>query len=257
LLALGADVSLIARDPQRLQRARESLLAAAPTPAPRVLTISADVADRGQAEAAVREAVAGLGPPQWVVASAGIAQPGRFQEVPVEVFERSMAVNYLGTIYIVKAALPSMQGRDGRIVLISSGAGLIGLFGYTPYSPTKFALAGLGEALHAELRHQGIGVTVVYPPDTDTPQLAQENLTKPQETKLMTGAAGIWSADAVADRIVRGAQRGTFAVTPGVQLTALYRLGSVLNPLMQAVWARRITRLSRRHSALAAPRKAS
>jgi 3-dehydrosphinganine reductase len=101
------------------------------------------------------------------------ARPGYFEEVPVAVFERTMAVNYFGTLYPLKAVVPAMVKRGkGAVVLISSGAGLMGLFGYTPYSPTKFALRGLAESLRAELKPTGVHVMIVYPPDTDTPQLA-------------------------------------------------------------------------------------
>jgi 3-dehydrosphinganine reductase len=209
------------------------------------VAIAADVGVREQAEAAVAEASAALGAPKMIVTSAGIAVPGYFEDIGVDVFERTMAVNYLGTVYVVKAAVPLMKAGGGRIVMISSGAGLIGLFGYTPYSPTKFALRGFAEALHAELRHQGIGVSIAFPPDTETPQLIEEEKTKPAETRMMTARAGLWSADAVAQRILKDVSRGAFAITPGFELTALYRFGSVLAPLVQWSWARDVARMRR------------
>jgi 3-dehydrosphinganine reductase len=239
----GMSVSLIARGEARLREAREALLRDGAEG--EVVTIAADVAVREEAQRAVADAAAALGPPTLVVTSAGIAVPGYFEDVPVDVFERTIAVNYLGTVYVVKAAVPLMKGTGGRIVMISSGAGLIGLFGYTPYSPTKFALRGFAEALHAELRHQGIGISIAYPPDTDTPQLIEEEKTKPAETRMMTARAGVWSADAVAERILKGAGRGAFAITPGFELTALYRFGSVIAPLVQWSWARDVARMRR------------
>src|SRR5262249_40849835 len=157
-----------------------------------------DVADPAQAEASVAAAIDALGAPELVVTSAGVSIPGRFEELPREVFEQSMAVNYFGSLYVVRAALPSMRAhRHGRIVFVSSGAGLIGLFGYAAYSPTKFALRGLAEALRAELRADNIAVSIVYPPDTDTPMLEEENKTKPEESKLITGTVKAWSAEDV------------------------------------------------------------
>jgi 3-dehydrosphinganine reductase len=244
LVADGMDVSLVARGEQRLEEARAALTAGSGGQA-RVLAISADVSNRQAAEEAVGEAASKLGPPKLVVTSAGIAVPGYFEDVGVEVFERTMAVNYLGTVYVVKAAVPLMKPAGGQIVMISSGAGLIGLFGYTPYSPTKFALRGFAEALHAELRHQRIRVSIAFPPDTETPQLIEEEKTKPAETRMMTARAGVWSADAVAERIVKGVARGAFAITPGFEITALYRFGSVLAPLVQWSWARDVARMRR------------
>ena len=72
----------------------------------------------------------------------------------------------------MRAALPAMQrARGGRIVMIASGAALIGVYGYSSYAPAKFAARGLAETLRSELAPEGIGVSVVYPPDRDTPQL--------------------------------------------------------------------------------------
>jgi 3-dehydrosphinganine reductase len=242
-LVSDMNVSLVARGEARLADAREALLRE--NGAGEVLTIPADVSVREEAQRAVSEAAAALGAPSLVVTSAGIAVPGYFEDVPVEVFERTMAVNYLGTVYVVKAAVPLMKAGGGRIVMISSGAGLIGLFGYTPYSPTKFALRGFAEALHAELRHAGVGISIAYPPDTETPQLIEEQKTKPAETRMMTARAGVWTADAVAQRILKGVARGAFAITPGFELTALYRFGSVLAPLVQWSWARDVARMRR------------
>jgi 3-dehydrosphinganine reductase len=243
LLADGFNLSLVARGEERLRRARELLLA--DTPGREVVTVAADVSDRARAEGAVHGAAAALGPPRMVVTCAGVAHPGYFEQVDASVFERTMAVNYLGTVYVVKAALPLMERPGGRIVMISSGAGLIGIFGYTAYSPTKFALRGFAEALHAELRHQGVGVSIAFPPDTDTPQLAEEMKTKPPETVLMTGTVKAWSAEQVAERIVRESARGTFAVTPGLALTLLYRGGSLLSPLVQRFWSWKLRRKRR------------
>jgi 3-dehydrosphinganine reductase len=125
------------------------------------------------------------------VTSAGIAVPHYFEDTPLAVHERSMAVNYFGTLHVVRAALPVMrQRRRGRILMVSSSAGLMGLFGYCSYNPSKFALRGLAEALRAELRADGVGVSVAYPPDTETPMLEEENKTKPEETKLMPRWSG-------------------------------------------------------------------
>lgn len=229
----GACISIIARDPARLETARTKIAAAAGDPAQRVIALSADVADPCQAARAVDRAIGELGSPDTVVTCAGMARPGHFAQLPLDVFERTMAVNFFGTLYTIRAALPAMAARRrGRLVLVSSGAGLVGLYGYTAYSSSKFALRGLAESLRAELKPVGIGVAIVYPPDTDTAQLAAENKTKPAETKAVTGTVRTWSADAVARAILRGLDRNAFAITPGLAMGLLYRLHSLLNPLI-------------------------
>ena len=231
--AAGARLSLIGRDPNKLAAAALSVRVAAPATAP-IVTVPADVAQEADLVVAIRTAEAVHGPVDVLITSAGVAHPGYFEDLPVAVFERTMAVNYFGTLYAVKAVTPSMRARrSGTIVLISSGAGLVGLFGYTAYAPSKFALRGLAESLRAELKPAGVGVTIVYPPDTDTPQLTEENQTKPEETKALTAAAGLWSAEAVARVTLAGVRRGRFQVTPGLQLTVLAWLHSLIAPMLR------------------------
>jgi 3-dehydrosphinganine reductase len=231
LAAGGADVTLIARRRWRLDEAKAEVEANRARPEQRVLTISADVSRRDEVAEAIASATAALGAPSLLVTSAGVARPGYLHEVDLDEFERVMAVNYFGTLYAVRAAVPRMA-EGGRIVLISSAAGLIGILGYAAYAPTKYAVRGLAETLRGELRPLGIGVSVVYPPDTDTPQLHEENLTKPPETRRITGAARPWTADAVAEQIVRGVERGAFVISPGPEATVLARFGSMLAPAL-------------------------
>lgn len=229
----GAGITIMARRPDVLASARDEIAARCASPQQRVLAVPVDVADRAAVSAAIAQACAENGPCDLLVASAGIAHPGYFSELDDEIFERTMQINYFGTLYAVRAVVPVMRAnRSGRIVMISSGAGLIGLFGYSPYSPTKFAQRGLADCLRAELVRDGIGVSVVFPPDTDTPQLAEEMKTKPLETQALTGSAKTWSADAVAASIVRGIERRQFWITPGAEMYFLSRIHSLLLPAL-------------------------
>ncbi|MGB6166309.1 MAG: SDR family oxidoreductase, partial [Geitlerinemataceae cyanobacterium] len=170
LFGEGANVSIIARNPEKLDAALIEIETERRFPGQKTIAIEADVADRFSAETAIESAISQLGSPDLFIASAGIAHPGYFPDLPVEIFEQTMAINYFGSLYCLKTIVPVMakQGR-GHVVLISSGAGLIGIYGYTPYSASKFALRGLAESLRGELRVMGIGISIVYPPDTDTP----------------------------------------------------------------------------------------
>lgn len=231
LVKQGANISLIARDRYKLETTQQELLKIIIDPQQQIAIKIADVAKSESIKLAIQAAIAELGIPELLITSAGIAHPGYFAEIPLNVFEQTMAVNYFGSLYSIKAVLPAMaQRRRGRIVLISSGAGLIGIYGYTAYCPSKFALKGLAESLRGELKPQGIGITIVYPPDTDTPQLAAENKIKPPETKKITATAKTWTAEAVAQQIIRGVEKGSFSVTPGVELTILNRFHSLLAP---------------------------
>ncbi len=209
LLARGARVSLIARDRKRLDEAAPALRAAGG----RVAAATADVADAGELTATIDELTTDLGPCDILVTSAGASRPGYFEELDEATFRRLMDVNYFGTLYAIRAVVPSMiERRRGSIVGVSSAAGLIGIFGFTAYTPTKYAVRGLLESLRGELTPHGIHVGCAYPPDVDTPMLANENQYKPEETKAISATIRPIAADQVADSIVRGIERRRFSI---------------------------------------------
>ncbi len=244
LVSQGANVTIIARDRDKLETAKLEIEVDRIDRTQQINAIAADVSDRIAIETAIHIAIEQLGTIDILIACAGIARPGYFQEIPLEIFERSMAINYFGTLYSIKAVLPTMEKQQsGHIVLISSGAGSIGIFGYTAYSPTKFAIRGLAESLRGELKPLGINVSVVYPPDTDTPQLEEENKTKPAETKMITGSAQTWTAEGVAAEIIKGIIKNKFAIAPGLEMKALSVLHSAIAPLLNWYFDRLVAKV--------------
>jgi 3-dehydrosphinganine reductase len=228
----GANISIIARDRSKLAIAKQEIQQVISDPNQQIITFSADVAQPAEIAEAITKAIARLGNPDLLITAAGIARPGYFSDIPIEVFETTMAVNYFGSLYSIRAALPAMEKTTGQIVLIASGAALIGIYGYTAYCPSKFALRGLAESLRGELKPKGIGVAIVYPPDTDTPQLAEENKTKPPQTKQITATAAIWTPEAVARQILQGIENRHTTITPGWEMTLLNRLHSLIAPIL-------------------------
>lgn len=243
LAGRGYDVTILARDRAKLEHAVAALLTARREGRQRVAAASADVARREELRAAIAGATQERGDVDLLVASAGIAHPGYFLEQADELFDRTMAVDYFGCLHAVRAVAPAMvRRRSGSIVLVGSGAGLVGVFGYTTYAPAKFALRGLAECLRAEMRPHGVHVAIAYPPDTDTPQLAAESATKPPETRAIAEGGGLWSAGDVAEAILRGVERRRFAIYPGWQMAALGRLHSLLAPLLASHFDRTAAR---------------
>lgn len=229
----GMHISLIARDPQRLAEARAAIEAVRLQPDQRVVDLVADVADYEEVEQAITAAIRQTGVPDILITSAGMVVPGCCADQPVELFEQTMLVNYFGTLYAIKTVLPRMlERRRGHLVLISSGVALFNVYGYTAYGASKFALRGLAEALRSELRPANIYVSIVYPPDTNTPMLAEENKNKPVATRRITAGAGVLTAEHVAQAIVAGIDRHAFTITPGLQMTLLARLNSLVSPLL-------------------------
>lgn len=232
----GARVSLIARDPEGLAQAEQQLPGGC-------ATASADVTDMAALEAGLGELVDAQGPCNILVAAAGRAEPGYFLDLEADVFARQMELNYFGVVNAVRAVLPAMVDRGhGHIVLLSSLSGLIGVFGYGAYTPTKFAVRGLGEALDGEFRHQGILTSIVYPPDTDTPGFERENLNKPAETVRLSAGIPPLSANRVANAIVRGVERDRLHITAEWQTHVLARLADLHGPLLRATLRRRLRR---------------
>lgn len=120
-------------------------------------------ADVGDPESVAR-ALEQFGEIDVLVANAGIAHYLPFAEMPLETIDELTRVNWLGTAYSVRAALPGMLARRrGHIVIVSSGAGLRSFPGAAVYGATKAAQRGFGEALRHELTGTGVGLTMVYP----------------------------------------------------------------------------------------------
>uniref|UniRef100_A0A9L0ST28 3-ketodihydrosphingosine reductase n=1 Tax=Equus caballus TaxID=9796 RepID=A0A9L0ST28_HORSE len=176
----GAFITLVARNEDKLLQAKKEIEKHSVNDKQVVLCISVDVSqDYSQVENVIKQAQEKLGPVDMLVNCAGMSLSGKFEDLEVSTFERLMSVNYLGSVYPSRAVITTMKERRvGRIVFVSSQAGQLGLFGFTAYSSSKFAIRGLAEALQMEVKPYNVYVTVAYPPDTDTPGFAEENKTK-------------------------------------------------------------------------------
>jgi len=119
-----------------------------------------------------------------------------------------------------------MERRSGHIVNFSSVAGFLGVFGYTAYGAAKFAVRGFSDVLRQEMKPYGIHVSVIFPPDTDTPQLRYENQFKPLETRRIAGTARALTADQVAQALVRGIERRQAYILPGFDAKLYFLLSN-------------------------------
>ena len=229
LATMGAHVWLAARRKPLLEAALKDLEAVCRTPSQHCGIVSADLSDPEQAAEAVSKVIAIVGTPDVIINSAGVAHPGYIQDLPLDVFRWMMDVNYFATVHTIKALLPGMiERRAGHIINISSIAGYMGIFGYTAYGASKFAVAGFSEVLRAEMKPYGVRVSVAFPPDTDTPQLAYENQFKPPEEKAISGTTRPLSAVKVATAILQQAARGQFLIFPGTDARLFYLLDKFL-----------------------------
>ncbi|GIH65275.1 SDR family oxidoreductase [Microbispora siamensis] len=124
--------------------------------------VRADLADREQAEQAVRELADRAGGLDGVVTAAGVDACGRLEDVAAEQWERVIGVNLLGTAAVVRAALPYLRRSGGKVVTVASTLGVRALSDATAYCASKFGVVGFTRALAAELAGQ-VGVTLLIP----------------------------------------------------------------------------------------------
>ena len=168
LSARGANVMIFARNIDLLEEALEEISARRQSDDQRFEARQLDVSIRSEVQMVLTGAVEDFGPPDLLVNSAGRARPHRFEDVTPDMFEATMRVNLFGPRESIFVLLPYMAS-GAHIVNVSSVAGFLGVFGYTDYCASKFGLLGFSEALRMELRPKGISVSVLCPPDTDTP----------------------------------------------------------------------------------------
>jgi len=243
LAGAGAHVAILARGESALASVRAELAAAAPRPEQRFAAIPCDVADAAQVDHAVAAAIAALGGLDLVVNNAGIAVAKRFEDTSQDEFDRVLDVNFFGAVRVVRAALPHLRAQGhGDIANVASLAGLLAVYGYSAYAPSKFALAAFSEVLRQELRPHGIRVTACFPPDTDTPQLAAENRTKPAETRALAGNAALLAPETVAAALLDGIARGRARVVPGRAAQLIAWIARVAPGLVRRVMDREIRR---------------
>lgn len=232
----GASVWLVARHTETLETACSSL---STSRGQKHGTYAADVTRLDQVQAAVEHIRREAGVPELLVNCAGSAHPGYVQELPLDIFHDMMDLDYFGTLYMVKSWLPYMLERgSGHIVNVSSMAGFLGAFGYSAYGPAKYAVRGLWKVLRLELKPLGIRVSVVFPPDMDTPGLANENKTKPFET-FAAGSTKALAPHDVARSTLKAIRQGKYIILPGFEPQLLYRLmflvGNGIYPIMDSM----------------------
>ncbi|EFJ36401.1 hypothetical protein SELMODRAFT_78109 [Selaginella moellendorffii] len=207
-------VTLLARNVERLKEARDAVAAAVSGSSDtEVGFVSADVLDR----AGLRRAMVEAGDVDVLVCSHGISIPCAFEDARDEDLDTVVGINFMGTMNVIKAALPGMV-RDGgvyprSIAIFSSQAAQAGIYGFACYSGAKVALVKFAESLKQELFLRKIQISVIYPPDTDTPGLREENKFKPEITKILSESSSAMVAIDVARKAMDGIRAGRFNVS--------------------------------------------
>jgi NAD(P)-dependent dehydrogenase (short-subunit alcohol dehydrogenase family) len=158
--AEGARLCLLARDEAELARAADELRDGGAE----VLTLRCDIRRRADIRAAVDQILERWAVVDVLVNNAGVIQVGPLEHMTTEDFENSMATHFWGPLHLMYEIVPGMRRRRfGRVVNISSIGGRLAVPHLAPYCAGKFALAGLSDAVRAELNQYGVRVTTVAP----------------------------------------------------------------------------------------------
>jgi 3-dehydrosphinganine reductase len=240
LLQEGADLYILARRLELLTSTILVLKKERIRPEQKIGLISLDVANENDVTSILGKFIQKVGVPDIVINSAGIVTPGAVTELSTSAFHRMMDTNFFGTVNVSKTLIPPMIERGyGHIVNISSFVGFFASYGYAAYAASKFAVRGFSDVIRAELKPDGINVSVVFPADTDTPQLREERKSQSELMQIINSTAGMMSADKVAKAIANGIYRKHYIITPGFEATFAYYLsilaGYLQYPLMDNI----------------------
>jgi NAD(P)-dependent dehydrogenase (short-subunit alcohol dehydrogenase family) len=201
--ALGASIAMGARTEEKLKTVANTLAARGT----RAIYTATDVTREEDCKRLIERTVEAFGRIDVLICNAGISMRALFDDVDLSVLRRLMDVNFWGTVYCTKYALPYIQQSRGSIVGVSSVAGLHGLPARTGYSASKYAMHGFLETIRIENRKKGVHVMIAAPGFTasnvrfaaltadgsaqgETPR-AEEQMMSPEEVARRI-ATGVW-----------------------------------------------------------------
>lgn len=201
---LGAKVVCAARTADRLSVVADNIIRRGGE----AVAVTADVSREEDCRELIGTTVLAYGCIDVLICNAGISMRAALDDVELSVIRRLMDINFWGTVYCVKYALPYLQKACGTIVGVSSVAGLHGLPGRTGYSASKYAMTGFLETVRIENLHKGLHVMVACPGFTATnvrftaltKDGSPQGKTPREEGRMMT-------SEEVARRIIEGVRR--------------------------------------------------
>ena len=157
--ALGAQVVLTARRHEELEKVRQLL-----NNPEQHISITADITDASQVRHAYDQVLQQKGRIDWLINNAGLSQRALIQDTTMQTERAIMEVDYFSQVFLTKTVLPTfLEQKSGRIIFISSVAGLLGTQYRASYSAAKAAIHMWANSLRAEVTAQGVQVSVVFP----------------------------------------------------------------------------------------------
>lgn len=200
----GASIVFCGRKADALQTTAQALSAAGITNLP----IVADVSVEADMQRLMADTVGRFGRIDVLINNAGISMRAMFAETDPDVLRKLMDINFMGTVYATRYALPHLLQSKGSVVGISSIAGYRGLPVRTGYSASKFAMNGFLEALRTELLHSGVHVLTACPGFTASNiRFASLDAHGRAKGDSMRDEGNMMSAEECADHILKAVQK--------------------------------------------------
>ena len=213
----GANTVLLARNQARLDKAVKECQKHVIDTTQKILAFSVDVTDKEQLLTAVEHIKSQVGIPHILILSAGIVASERFIEQSDESFDAIMQTNVSGSRSVALAFLPDMiKKRSGKICFIASLGGVISTYGYSAYGASKFAVVGMAGAMRQELAEFNVGVSVVCPPEVDTPMVQIEAQNILPQTRFIKDVGGLLQPATVTKATLKGIANNRFMIVPGL-----------------------------------------
>ena len=227
LAAQGAELFLTDRDADGLaQTAADARALGAHVPEHRAL----DVSDYDEVVAFAADIHARHPSMDVVLNIAGVAAWGTVDQLTHAQWSKMVAINLMGPIHVIETFVPPMvaAGRGGRLVNVSSAAGLVALPWHAAYSASKFGLRGLSEVLRFDLARHRIGVSVVVPgavrtPLVNTVEIAGVDREDPRVSRWVDRFSGhAVSPERAAEKILAGVAKNRYLIYTSPDIRALY-----------------------------------
>jgi 3-dehydrosphinganine reductase len=219
----GANIVLLARNQARLDSAVAECKTLVTHSAQKILAFSVDVANKNQLAQIVAAVKTEVNVPDILILSAGIVASERFLDQSDDGFDVIMQTNVGGSRAVARAFLPDMvNNRSGQVCFISSLGGIISTYGYSAYSASKFAVVGMAGAMRQELAAFNVGVSVVCPPEVDTPMVAIESAHILPQTRFIKDIGGLLQPAAVTHATLKGLAKNRFIIVPGLMAKISY-----------------------------------
>lgn len=216
ILRLGGSVCVIARGAEALEKAVSELEASQVNGTQFIDSFTCDATDHTALQPLLNDFVERRGVPDYLINVVGYATPDYIEKIEYSDFRNNMETNYFGQVAPLLVLLPHfLKAKKGHVAFVSSMLGFMGIVGYATYAPSKYALVGLAEVVRHELKPYNIKVSILYPPDTDTPGFEVENENKPPETAMVSDTAKLYPPERVAEIFVKGLLKKKFHIAVG------------------------------------------